>query len=66
MRDFGLKKGFSSETSGGILVSLAAENAKKFVEFMEGLGENAWIIGKVVVGTGKAILAENCEFFDSH
>lgn len=46
---FSLVKGFSAETSGGLMVCLPAENAEKFCKEIEEIdGAGAWIIGRVV------------------
>jgi len=46
---FSLVKGFSAETSGGLMVCLPAENAEKFCKEIEEIdGAPAWIIGRVV------------------
>jgi len=49
---FSLLKGQSAETSGGLFICLAADQAEKFCkEIQEIDGEPAWIIGKVVERT---------------
>lgn len=47
--DFKLKKGYSAETSGGLLVCLPEANARAFCdELAEIDGYPAWVIGRVV------------------
>lgn len=53
--DFGLLEGYSAETSGGLLIAMDPENSKKFVEEMNSLNEDAWIIGKVNVAKEKKV-----------
>lgn len=36
------------QTSGGLLVSLASENVKPFIDEMKSSGQDAWLIGEVV------------------
>ncbi|KAL6046522.1 Selenide, water dikinase 1 [Balamuthia mandrillaris] len=57
---FSLVKGFSSETSGGLLVCLPSEEvAKAFCkELQERDGEEAWIVGRVVEGNNQARIVE--------
>lgn len=64
VRDFKLKAGFAAETSGGLLISLPKENVDNYVKDMHDLGEDAWVVGKVVKGTGQAIIPDDCEWFD--
>lgn len=46
---FSLMKGFSAETSGGLLICLPADKAEAFCQELEQLDkEPAWIIGKVL------------------
>jgi len=45
---FNLLKGYSAETSGGLLIAIPPSNATEFCQQMQDLGETAWIIGKVV------------------
>jgi len=52
--DFKLKKGYSAETSGGLLVCLPAENSSAFREEIEALdGCVAWEIGRVVASPAR-------------
>jgi len=63
---FQLTKGFSAETSGGLLVCLPSkEAAEAFCKEVEELdGRPAWIVGRVVAGTNTARLAENVRIID--
>ncbi|KAL3916634.1 MAG: hypothetical protein SGILL_005087 [Bacillariaceae sp.] len=46
--NFRLKVGYSSETSGGLMISMPEENAKAYIKDLEEAeGYPAWIIGKV-------------------
>eukprot|EP01094_Clydonella_sp_ATCC50884_P029405 TRINITY_DN9192_c0_g1_i1.p1 TRINITY_DN9192_c0_g1~~TRINITY_DN9192_c0_g1_i1.p1 ORF type:complete len:310 (-),score=70.97 TRINITY_DN9192_c0_g1_i1:93-1022(-) len=55
---FKLMEGFSAETSGGLMVCLSAENAKKFIaEIRELDGCDAWEIGNVVEGDHAASIS---------
>lgn len=65
VRDFGLVEGKAAETSGGLLMSLPADSVAGFQKDMADLNEDAWVVGKVVEGTGQAII-HGCELFDSH
>jgi selenide,water dikinase len=52
--DFKLLKGFSSETSGGLLICLSEEDAHKYCEEIQRLeGYPAWIIGRVIESTSE-------------
>jgi len=47
--DFQLVKGFSAETSGGLMICMAEKDAVAYCREIEEMdGEPAWIIGKVV------------------
>lgn len=47
--DFGLLKGYSAETSGGLMICMPEEDAVAYCKELEDLdGEPSWIIGKVV------------------
>jgi len=47
--DFRLLKGYSAETSGGLMICMPEEDAKAYCRELEELdGEPSWIIGKVV------------------
>ena len=53
-----LEKGISPETSGGLLISMNEENAKLFCKEIETIEkEKAWIVGRVVEGSGTAELS---------
>jgi selenide,water dikinase len=58
---FKLMKGFSAETSGGLLMALPSEDAaKSFCEEIQRIdGKPAWIVGRVVAGSRSARVAEN-------
>ena len=58
--DYKLTKGFSAETSGGLLIGLSADRVDEFRGLMKDSGEpDVWIVGKVVKGERKArILGE--------
>lgn len=73
-RGFGLLEGRSSETSGGLLVALAAADVDAFVDALDA---PAWIVGRVIgVGVAgddddgdttrarTAVLADDVEFFE--
>jgi selenide,water dikinase len=65
VRDFKLKEGKAAETSGGLLICLAKEKAKDFVdEFRSLTGNDAWIIGEVVKGTKNAVISKDVEFIE--
>lgn len=65
VRDFKLKEGKAAETSGGLLLTLAKEKAKDFLdEFKSLTGNNAWVIGEVVEGKKKAIISKDVEFLE--
>ena len=62
---FKLMKGFSSETSGGLLVALPKENAAKFVaDLVEADGQPAWIVGDVVAGSHKAFINDDARVLE--
>jgi len=67
---FKLKKGFSPETSGGLLISMPAEVAPSFCEELTRLeGYPAWIIGTVVslpphLTQNEAIILPNASIID--
>lgn len=57
---FKLVKGYSAETSGGLLLCIPEAAASMFVnEILEMDGKPAWIIGKVVQGNRMASIVEN-------
>lgn len=46
---FSLMKGYSAETSGGLLIGLPADKAESFCKELEEMdGHPAWIIGRVI------------------
>lgn len=63
---FKLALGRSAETSGGLLVALpSAEAAAAFCADIEAAdGQPAWIIGKVVEGSGKAFIDKDVAFVE--
>lgn len=55
-----LLAGKAVETSGGLLISLPAENAKGFCEEYETVsGHAAWIVGRVVAGSRTVKMSSN-------
>jgi len=64
--DFQLRKGYSAETSGGLLVCLPADKSVAFREEIESLdGCPAWEIGRVVASAGrKSCIMEDVKFID--
>jgi len=57
---FQLVQGYSAETSGGLLMSIPSDGAIGLIKEIKELeGEDAWIIGTVVEGTGTARIVEN-------
>ncbi len=53
--DYRLTKGYSAETSGGLLIAMPHEKVELFKEYMQQTGEpNVWIVGRVVEGERKA------------
>lgn len=63
---FKLMKGFSAETSGGLLIVLPADRAQEFcAELTELQGVPAWIIGEVIEADSKtAFLVEKPNFIE--
>ena len=60
MHDFKVKKGFSAETSGGLLCMISNDKANDFIaESREKYGQEVWQVGTVVKGSKKAILRED-------
>ncbi|KDO28193.1 selenide [Saprolegnia parasitica CBS 223.65] len=60
-----LELGFSSETSGGLLVSIDADRAQAFIDDLVALDmQPAWIVGRVVQGTKQARLAPDVTFVE--
>lgn len=61
MHDFKVTKGYSAETSGGILTMMTPENAIEFIKASESeYGQKTWVVGKVTKGTRKAHLRDDC------
>jgi selenide,water dikinase len=58
VRDFNFTSGYAPETSGGLLISLPAENVDAFIQEMHDQHEDAWVIGRVVEGDRGARLDE--------
>ncbi|OQR93714.1 selenide, water dikinase [Achlya hypogyna] len=60
-----LQLGYSSETSGGLLVSIDADRAQAFIDDLMALdGQPAWIVGRVVDGTKQARLSPSVRFVE--
>jgi hypothetical protein len=64
--NFRLTKGYSAETSGGILCMIESSKVKDFVnEHRERFGQDTWIVGEVTKSqtpnSPKAILREDLE-----
>lgn len=56
---YGLFKGTSVETSGGLLIAIPADKIESFkTEFKEKFDMDSWIVGEVVEGNNKAYLVE--------
>ena len=65
MPDFKLMQGYSAETSGGILTMISKSKAQDFInEAKDKFGQTVWMVGKVVKGSKKAIIAEDCSVTD--
>lgn len=64
--DFRLIKGYSAETSGGLMICMREEDAVAYCKEIEEIdGEPAWIIGKVVEDSErKAKLLDNLEILE--
>lgn len=61
-----LLTGRGVETSGGLLISLPAENSKDFLrDFRKNTGRTAWIIGQVVNGSRQVNIAETPTFLEA-
>lgn len=63
---FRLLQGYSAETSGGLMVCLAPQDAHAFLEEIQQIdGQPAWIVGEVVEGGGRqAILQEGYKIIE--
>ena len=54
MLDFRLIKGYSAETSGGLMICMPENDALEYCKELEELdGESSWIIGKVVADANR-------------
>lgn len=64
--NFRLTVGYSAETSGGLLVSLPADQAEGYMKELEEVdGTKSWIIGRVVSDpTRHSKIMEDCEFLE--
>ena len=63
--NFKLVDGYSAETSGGLLVCLGPDNAIKFCEdILASEGFNAWVVGKVIAGSKKAMISEDVKVIE--
>ena len=56
--DYRLTKGYSAETSGGLLIVLRTSRVDEFMRIFQ---EPAWVIGSLIKGSGKAIIVPNPE-----
>ena len=55
--DYRLTRGFSAETSGGLLIALPAKNVHEFRSRMKEVGEpDVWVVGKVIEGEKNATI----------
>jgi len=62
MHDFGVMKGYSAETSGGILCIISADKADDYIkDSLETFGQTVWKVGHVVEGTKKAYLKDDIQ-----
>jgi selenide,water dikinase len=64
--NFRLTLGYSAETSGGLLVSLPADQAEGFIQELEELdGTPAWIVGRAVADPErKSRITDDCIFLE--
>ena len=64
--DFRLVKGYSAETSGGLMICMSEEDAEAYCGELEELdGEPSWIIGKVVADAErKASISPNVKILE--
>lgn len=64
--NFRLTIGYSAETSGGLLISLPADQVEGYMKELEELdGTKSWIVGRVVVDpTKKSKITEDCLFLE--
>ncbi|KAL0225501.1 hypothetical protein RCL1_003413 [Eukaryota sp. TZLM3-RCL] len=61
--DFGLSSGFSPETSGGLMFTVAESKVEQVVSDLKQRGEFAFVVGKVVKGSRRAYLSGDVEIF---
>jgi selenide,water dikinase len=60
--DYRLTKGYSAETSGGLLIALDPQKVDEFRKIMDAYGEpDVWIVGRVVEGKKKARILDISE-----
>ncbi|ETV88916.1 selenide, water dikinase [Aphanomyces astaci] len=58
-----LPQGYSSETSGGLLVTLPRQNAQAYMRELEALdGQPSWLVGQVVQGSNQARIVPDVRF----
>lgn len=64
--DFGLLKGFSAETSGGLMICMPEDDAVAYCKELEEIdGEPSWIIGKVIADSDrKANITEDVNILE--
>jgi selenide,water dikinase len=64
--DFRLLKGYSAETSGGLMICMKEEDARNYIKELEELdGEPAWIIGRVIESTErKATIVDDAKVLE--
>jgi selenide,water dikinase len=59
--DYGLSRGTSAETSGGLLIALPPDAATLYIQQLEAMeGWPCWKVGRVVSGQRQARLADAC------
>lgn len=59
--DFGLRKGTTAETSGGLLIAIDPKHSNEFIKRMNKANNWAWEIGSVTKGTGQVIIDPNSQ-----
>ena len=60
--DYRLTKGFSAETSGGLLIGLPPHQVQAYMQYMESLGVGGvWVVGRVLNGSKKARILPRAE-----
>lgn len=60
-RHFKLLEGYSAETSGGLLIGFTPEDARAFMQELDHMGQDSWLVGRVVAGDRTGRLAESVE-----